>query len=207
MSNSKIKAPLNPDRIVDPKSLPKVDPHWRGDLPHIHKTGCTYFVTFCLVDAVPRIVWRRESVEESSDPKEIAQQFDIDPGFGNCILNQPEVAGLVESTMLHFQGDRYALSAWCVMPNHVHAVVTPYSDHTLSGILHSWKSFSAHEINKHAGGTGRVWQKESFDHLVHHEKAFEQFVVYTEENPVVAGLCQRPEEWPFSSARFRSQDE
>ncbi len=207
MSSREFRGPLNPDRIVDPKSLPKVEPQWRGDLPHIHKTGCTYFVTFCLADAVPGRLIRKTRVEEASDPNEIARHFDIDPGDGNCILKQPEVARIAESAVLHFQGERYALSAWCVMPNHVHAVVTPFSNRDLSEILHSWKSFSAHEINKQVGGTGKVWQKESFDHLVRDEMGFQQFVVYTEENPVAAGLCRSPQEWPFSSARSRSQGE
>ena len=207
MSSREIKVPLNPDRIVDPKSLPRVEPQWRGDLPHLYKTGCTYFVSFCLADAVSGQVIRKTKVEEDLDPKEIARHFDIDPGYGSCILKQSGVAGIVESSMLFFQGDRYALSAWCVMPNHVHAVVTPFSNLNLSEILHSWKSFSAHEINKALKRTGRVWEKESFDHLVRGEHAFEQFVTYTEENPVVAGLVGRSDLWPFSSARFRSRDE
>ena len=106
--------------------------------------------------------------------------------------------------MLHFQGERYALSGWCVMPNHVHAVVTPYADYSLSQILHSWKSYSAHQINKTLGRNGKIWEKESFDHLVRNEKAFEAFVVYTEANPVVAGLCDKPEDWYFSSSRIRN---
>ena len=207
MSSREIKVPLNPDRIVDPKSLPRVEPQWRGDLPHLYKTGCTYFVTFCLADAVPGQLIRKTKVEEDLDPKDIARHFDIDPGYGSCILKQSGVAGIVESSMLFFQGDRYALSAWSVMPNHVHAVVTPFASFGLSKILHSWKSFSAHAINKDLERTGRVWEKESFDHLVRSEPAFEQFVAYTEANPVVAGLCERPELWLFGSARFRSRDE
>jgi REP element-mobilizing transposase RayT len=205
MTERDIRGPLNPDRIVDPKSLPRVEPQWRGDLPHLYKAGCTYFVTFCLADAVPGQVIRETMVEEDLDPEEIARHFDIDPWLGSCILKQPEIASIVESSMLHFQGDRYALSAWSVMPSHVHGVVTPNADHTLSDILHSWKSFSAHEINRELKRTGKIWEKESFDHLVRDERAFEQFARYTEENPVVAGLCGSPEEWPFSSARFRRQ--
>jgi REP element-mobilizing transposase RayT len=106
--------------------------------------------------------------------------------------------------MMHFQGKRYALSAWCVMPNHVHAVVTPYSEFTLSAVLHSWKSFSAHQVNWRLQRKGTLWEPESFDHLVRNEGSFEQFLNYTEMNPVVAGLCNRPEEWPFSSARYRT---
>jgi REP element-mobilizing transposase RayT len=195
--------PLNPDRLVDPQSLPKATPQWRGDLPHIYKEGCTYFVTFCLADAVPDRLRRRSRIENEKDPTKIAEHFDLDPSTGDCILRQGRIASIIEAAMLHFQGERYALSAWCVMPNHVHAVVTPYSGFTLSAILHTWKSYSAHEINKSLQRKGTVWEPESFDHPVRHERAFERFLHYTENNPVAAGLCNSPEQWPFSSGRHR----
>jgi REP element-mobilizing transposase RayT len=207
MSVPKEQPPLNPDRIVDPRAQPKAIPQWRGDLPHIYKEGCTYFVTFCLVDAVPDWLKRRRRIEGAEDPKELAEHYDLDPSIGNRILRKREIASIVETAMLHFQGERYALSAWCVMPNHVHVVVMPYSDYSLSQILHSWKSFSAHEINKALQRKGTVWESESFDHLVRHERAFEQFVQYTENNPVVAGFCDSPDQWPFSSARCRLSGE
>jgi len=120
-------------------------------------------------------------------------------------LKEPAVASIVEDSLLYFQNDRYLLSAWCVMPNHVHVVVTPNHDHSLSRIVHSWKSFSAHEINRLVGRRGTVWEEEMFDHIVRDEKSMERFVKYTEDNPVAAGLCERPELWSFSSARYRDR--
>ena len=204
MTRRKKPSPLAPDRIVDPRLSPKATPRWRGDLPHIFKEGCTYFVTFCLADAVPDRHKRRRKIEGSEDSATIAKHFDVEPSVGGGILKQRNIASMVENALLYFQGERYAISAWCVMPNHVHAVVTPFSGHTLSEILHSWKSYSAHEINKSLRQSGSVWEQESFDHMVRHERAFEQFVSYTENNPVAAGLCDRPENWQFSSARVRN---
>jgi REP element-mobilizing transposase RayT len=159
-----------------------------GRLPHISKKGCTYFVTFCLADAVPDRLKRKRKIENADDPSMVAKHYDMAPSVGSRILEQVEVASIVEGALLHFQGDRYALSAWCVMPNHVHAVVTPHAEYSLPQILHSWKSYSSHEINKLLKKQGSVWEKESFDHLVRHENAFRQFVDYTEKNPVTAGL-------------------
>jgi len=189
---------------VEPGSLPFATPKWRGDLPHLFKEGCTYFVTFSLIDSVPEKL-RKRRLPEDADVIEFAERYDPAPLVGDCLLREPSAASIVESALLHFQGERYALSAWSVMPNHVHAVVTPFADRDLSRILHSWKSFSAHEINKVLARKGRVWEKESFDHLVREKRAFEKFVTYTENNPVVASLCERPEMWPFGSARFRGQ--
>lgn len=192
---------------MDPGSLPHAVPKWRGNLPHILKDGCTYFVTFCLHDVVfGRRVERSESALDG-DSIRILREHDPAPDLGRCLLNDPVVASIVEDSLLHFQNVRYLLSAWCVMPNHVHVVVTPYHDHRLSTILHSWKSFSSHEINKLLGRKGTVWEEEAFDHIVRDEKSMERFVEYTEANPVAAGLCDWPELWPFSSARFREHSE
>ena len=110
---------------------------------------------------------------------------------------------LLERLKTILKGGTAFCFAWSLMPNHVHLVVTPYSGFTLPKILHSWKSYSAHEINKALAREGNVWEEEAFDHLVRNERALSKFVDYTENNPVAAGLCERPEDWAFSSGRFR----
>jgi len=207
MNDQRKPAPILPDRIVDPGSQPHATPKWRGNLPHIYKEGCTYFVTFGLVDAVAGHLRKKGRVDLGDNPERIAKELDPSPLLGSCLLNDSKAASIVEDTLLHFQGERYALSAWCVMPNHVHALVTPFPGFTLPKILHSWKSFSAHEINRALGREGRVWEEEAFDHLVRNEQAFGAFVDYTENNPVKAGLCERPGDWAFSSARYRERSE
>ncbi len=194
---------MHPDIIVDPRTTGFSDPTYRGVLPHLEKPGCTYFVTFCLADVARTKAKERQEKLDDDDVSRIARETDLEPSSGTCILNDPELAAVVENALLHFQGERYALSAWCVMPNHAHAVVTPFVEHALSETLQSWKSFSAHEINRRLNREGRVWQKESFDHIVRNEESFEKFVAYTEQNPVVAGFVASPADWPFSSARHR----
>jgi REP element-mobilizing transposase RayT len=88
------------------------------------------------------------------------------PASGACPLARPEVAAIVERALLHFRRERHALHAWAVLPNHAHAVVTPFERYELSGVLHSWRSFTASRINRELGRSGRLWQEESFDHLV-----------------------------------------
>jgi REP element-mobilizing transposase RayT len=128
------------------------------------------------------------------------------PTAADPVLRLSRVARGVEDAMLRFQGRRYALHAWCVMPDHVHVLVTPLQDRTLDKILHSWKSFTANEVNKMLHRAGALWQQESFDHLVRSREAFERFEAYIESNPVAAGLCSDPSAWQFSSARFRCSE-
>jgi REP element-mobilizing transposase RayT len=205
MARQKHREPLHPESIIDPGSLPYAPERWRGNLPHIYKEGCSYFVTFCLFDAVKKRQQLKEPTASSDAAENVAARSDLRSDAGCCLLKTSEVASIVEDALLHFQGQRYSLSAWCVMPNHVHVVVTPYPGHVLPDILHSWKSFTAHRINSVLGREGRLWEEEFFDHLVRNERDFEKFVRYTEENPVAAGLCELPEDWPFSSSRYRER--
>ena len=200
------RKPAFPPRIVDPRSTPIAPVKYRGALPHIFKDGCTYFLTFCLADVAPLRREERRRLQEGQGPEDVAKSLEPVAGSGSCLLKNPKLATVVEGALLYFQGDRYTLSAWCVMPNHVHAVVTPHSEHPLTGIVQSWKSFSAHQINKILKREGAVWQRETFDHLIRDEPSFAKFASYTENNPVSAGLVDRAEDWPYSSARFREQD-
>jgi REP element-mobilizing transposase RayT len=167
------------------------------DLPHLEKTGGSYFVTVCLSG-----LERRRVRLEGLDVENIGRASEPIPGTGSLSLTEARVGKMVEESLLHFQGERYLLSAWCVMPDHLHAVLTPLGEWTLAKIMHGWKSFTAHEINLRLGREGSVWQRETFDHLIRSADDFARFVRYVERNPVEAGLCDHPGEWPLSSARF-----
>ena len=125
----------------------------------------------------------------------------LDSGHGRCWLAQPEVADLIVNAMQFHAAQRFDLHAWVIMPNHVHAVLRPRPDWTLSQILKSWKGFTAREANRRLQRVGTTfWQVESYDHLIRDEEDRHRCCHYTEMNPVNAGFCQRPEDWKWSSA-------
>ncbi len=115
----------------------------RRNLPHWEQKGCTYFLTWRLADSVPESVWRpwvdeRKLFLEShpkpwdaSVQKAFNTQFTrrmedwLDAGHGSCALRSPEVRRIVEEALRFFQGQRYELNAWVLMPNHVHVLVQP----------------------------------------------------------------------------------
>jgi REP element-mobilizing transposase RayT len=127
----------------------------------------------------------------------------LDSGYGSCALADAAVARIVEQSLLHFDGERYRLLAWVVMPNHVHVVLKTWPHWRHGRVVHSWKSYSAKRINEHLGLKGRLWQPEYHDRLVLSEKQLQRVLDYVEWNPVKAGLCARPEEWPWGSAACR----
>jgi cobalamin-dependent methionine synthase I/REP element-mobilizing transposase RayT len=163
----------------------------KRDLPHWTQDQATYAVTFRLMDSLPQSAikeylglkkqWtdletqalakgdeklasdaRTRLVEAYHDTMEAA----LERGHGPDWLNNPEIAQLVVNAMKHFDGQRYELLTWCVMPNHVHAIVRPLSDYELSSILQSWKAFTAREANRILNRSGGFWQQESYDHLI-----------------------------------------
>nr|WP_277346221.1 transposase [Solimonas marina] len=125
--------------------------------------------------------------------------------MGGCALRHPEVAGFVQRSFLHFHCERYHLHAWCVMPNHVHVLLEPLID--LASIVQGWKSFTARWISRNRAALGLdipeggpVWMREYWDRYIRDEKHYGSVVDYIHQNPVRAGLCRSPEEWPWSSA-------
>jgi len=137
-----------------------------GNLPHWRQAGAIYFVTFRLADALPqtllkewlddRDAWHKANPEPHTfeQKRDYCERFPahfhtwLDQGFGSCLLADPPCSRIVEEVLRHFDGVRYRLGEHMVMPNHVHVLVTPFGNHQLSEVLHTWKSFSAHEIVK-----------------------------------------------------------
>ena len=112
----------------------------------------------------------------------------LNAGSGSCVLKEEKIARIVANALRHFNHQRYILDEWVIMPNHVHVLVKPLGNHQLSDILHSWKSFTANEINKQLGRKGQLWMHESYDHIVRNERAFEAIRKYIRENPQKAKL-------------------
>lgn len=180
----------------------------RGYLPHFDAPGVRQMITYRLADAMPasrRHEWEALITIEDEREKRIKIESYLDAGHGECHLRQPEIAALVQENLLHFDGARYRLLAWVVMPNHVHALIET-SQTPLAEILHGWKSYTGKAANRLLKRTGDFWQVEYFDRYIRDEDHFRKAVRYVENNPVKARLVESPEEWIFGSARHRSAD-
>jgi REP element-mobilizing transposase RayT len=166
----------------------------RGHLPHLEEDQAVYFVTFRLADSLPKPLLTYLKLELAHDPEARSKRARkverlLERNHGACHLKNPVIADLVTEALKKFDGVRYRLFAWCIMPNHIHVVFRPISSFRLPDILHSWKSYTAKEANKILKRTGAdFWQREYFDHLIRDEKQLDRAIRYTAENPVKAGL-------------------
>jgi REP element-mobilizing transposase RayT len=193
---------------------PQAETHvHRQKLPHWRQWGSTYFVTTRLADSMPAAVaveWRRKRDAwllshglQRTDPLDKLSEADrheyhrnftagfhelLDAGSGECHLAKPVCADILTTRLTAGHGKAYRLDAWCIMPNHLHALVEPLEPNTLGEIVRHWKGGSAHDINITLDRKGPLWQQEPFDHIVRSEAQLEHFRRYIAENPRKAGL-------------------
>lgn len=179
----------------------------RRNLPHWSSDGSIYWVTFRLADSLPQdklAVWRAERgvwLERHPEPwddeawREYDERFGqrleawLDAGAGECVLRRPEIRAEVERCLRHFDGERYDLGDWVIMPNHVHLLIRPGRGRVLSRILQGIKGVSARNCNALLGTTERkFWQEESYDHIVRSEAQLRHYIRYIADNPVKARL-------------------
>lgn len=173
----------------------------RGKMPHWEILDSTYFVTFRLRDSLPKdvaLMLARErerairqclnATQHAKVNRMFGERLDryLDAGSGSSILR--EHGALIAAALRHFDGQRYDLDAWCVMPNHVHVLLFIPGQAQLDRVVHSWKSYTAHRI-----GLGVIWAREYYDRIVRDSRELERTRSYIRENPFKAGL----KSWPY----------
>ena len=159
---------------------------YRRRLPHFHPDGEYLFVTWRLHGTLP--LTKPNIVYPTAGHVFAAEDRALAHGCGPLWLSDNRVAGHVaEAIRAGESGKLYELSAWVVMPNHVHLLILPHKP--LPRITHWVKGTTARESNLLLGRSGEpFWQHESYDHWVRNEKEFRRIVGCIEENPVKAGL-------------------
>ena len=136
-------------------------------------------------------------------------------------LRDDRLAQVVEDAFFHFADQRYRLLAFVVMPSHHHWIFLPIEnwETTLMSkerskqnprtprevISHSVQSFSGTQCNRLLGISGQFWQWETFDHFARDDAETMRIIHYIEENPVVAGMAKRAEDFRWSSAYWRKK--
>lgn len=185
----------------------------RGYLPHRDAKGLLQAVTFRLADSLPKeklerleeeLTELRETLRGAERRQRIEQW--LDAGMGCCALRHPEMASQMRDALRHFDGQRYRLIAWCIMPNHVHVLMETFAP--IARIVQGWKSVTARwaltqneELGLGIPDSKHLWMRDYWDRYIRNDGHLENVVLYIHQNPVNAGLCERAEDWLWSSAR------
>ena len=167
------------DGVAPPRTFPDAKPaedalYFRRRLPHFERAWAIYAVT-------------------------------IGTKLRRCV--PPEARTIVLNALRHFHNTRYELFAACVMPDHLHLLMQPWPKENdangnvvfwpLSDLLHSVKSFSAHQINKIEKKAGAVWERERFDRYVRSDGDLKEKFHYILRNPWDAGVAGQNEHYPW----------
>ena len=186
--------------------------------PHWSQAGAIVFVTFRTLDSIPQCVlerWEREKTEwllkagvlqtgmhwrhaveklSEADRRRFNRTFNrcrevyLDKCHGDCVLRSSSLSQLVANSLMHFDGSRYHMGDFVIMPNHVHLLASFATPDVLRTQCSSWLRYTARCINRQLGRRGRFWQQEPFDHLVRSNTQYEYLRQYIRDNPVKANL-------------------
>lgn len=176
-----------------------------NQLPHWTVDHAVYHVCFRLADSVPAeklAEWEAErkcfserqkaGIALSDDDiarmryvySENVERY-LDSGHGSCLLRSDGALAIVLDTLRHDDGAAYRLHAYGIMPNHVHVGVEPFKDASLSEIVQTWKSVSAHRINRKLGRKGELWQSDYYNHVIRTAREYAFQMKYIAGNDVL----------------------
>ena len=139
----------------------------------------------------------RETAYSKIDPKQ-RRNFErqnsrrlfteLDQCHGCCLFKTPEARSILQTSMLHHDGQHYQSGDFVIMPNHVHWIVQPLENSKLWKSMQSIKRFVSTQLTKKGLHSGRLWQSESYDHLIRDRNELARIRKYIANNPKKAGL-------------------
>lgn len=211
--------PSNPIKFKDYNPEEHLD-RYENRLPHWRQQGATYFSTFRLGDSIPKLVFetwelektewlenrgvsieklKRRAITLNDVPEELRSDFEkrfnrklqnfLDEGRGLCVLKDASVRNIM---VTHLEIANALVGDFVIMPNHVHLLISSNGDSSdsIGKVMQKLKGASSREINEYLERRGKLWQKDSFDHLVRSSKQLGFFQSYIAENPIRAGLTE-----------------
>jgi putative transposase len=200
------------------------DIYYRHHLPHIHPEGYPIFVTFNLIESLPKEVIKSLKGQRDQELKvsDTTRRSQVDEKYFNKYdewldrckngpkwLQDQNAASIVMKKIRSFENERYDLLTYCIMPNHVHLLVKlivkeainhqgTTAAYLLADTLRLIKGSTARECNLILKRTGSFWHHESYDHYVRDDQQLERIIKYILNNPVKAGLVKEWIEWKFT---------
>jgi putative transposase len=197
-------------------------PSYRRNLPHLQPPGATIFVTFRLAGSLPRelsLSWQAEMKRleglDCTDNQRYQQRRRWFAKFEAALhkasnspvwLKNENVASIVAENFHRNDSQIFRLDAYCIMPNHVHAVIAPLRKTeleyvSLATMMQLLKGRTSREANLLLGRSGPFWAQESYDHVVRDAEEWQRIVAYVLNNPVKAGLVKDWKDWKWSYRR------
>ena len=100
---------------------------------------------------------------------------------------------ILDSVRFYEDKMRWHVTLFLLMPDHLHALLSFARHESMSEVIRDWKRF-------HRRTNRIIWQEGYFDHRLRNDERGEQLsakINYIRQNPIVAGLCAKPEDWQW----------
>ena len=115
-----------------------------------------------------------------------------------CFFRNERWAKLMIEVLYHYRGKGYRLHDFVVMHDHLHILITPTE--SLEKAAQLIKGEFSYRAKKEFEYNWEIWQKGYTDHRIRDAADYQKYVHYIHQNPVKAGYCRKPEEYPYTSA-------
>jgi REP-associated tyrosine transposase len=177
-----------------------------GYLPHCDQAGTIQVITYRLADSLSqeyvnkmRLELRIKNNKQQENERRIKIESILDRSYGSCVLQNSACAKIITESWKYFDGSRYDLISYVVMPNHIHVLIKIYDGFELGKTVRSWKSFSSRKIHEYLHDTElssqeKLWQRGYWDRYIRDEKHFNQAIEYIKKNFDNGGImyCLHP---------------
>ena len=110
-------------------------------------------------------------------------------------------ANLLMDTIYHYRGSAYLLHEFVIMPDHLHALITPLT--SVEKAVQFIKGGFSYRAKKELGSNMEIWQKGFSDHRIRDASDYRIHAIYVRQNPARKHLCEKAEQYPYSSASGR----
>ncbi len=107
-------------------------------------------------------------------------------------------ARLLIDILYHYRGSAYLLHEFVIMPDHIHVLITPVT--SLEKAVQFIKGGFSYRAKKELGSNMEIWQKGFQDQRIRDAADYDSHRNYISQNPVRKHLCERVEDYPYSSA-------
>jgi REP element-mobilizing transposase RayT/mono/diheme cytochrome c family protein len=110
---------------------------------------------------------------------------------GKNALCHPDIARRIfNSVEFRNQNNNWYAHLVCLMPDHLHALISFPFEPPMKQIIADWKRFLATKVKTE-------WQRDFFDHRLRKDESYREKADYIRANPVRAGFVRAPEDWPY----------
>jgi putative transposase len=111
----------------------------------------------------------------------------------------------IEILRSYMRAGKMTVHDFVIMPNHVHILMTVPVEMNLEKAMQLIKGSFSFRASKELGFRGEIWQRGYSDVQILDDQGFQQHCEYIDNNPVKAGLANKPDEYPFGTAYLKKQ--